>query len=56
MKITLSLSNEQLSIINLALIEAPYKTVAPLINEINIQIQTQLKTEQQDTPKGGFEK
>lgn len=37
--ITLVLSPEQLAVINRALLAAPYGEVAPLINEINAQIQ-----------------
>lgn len=36
-------TKEQLSIINSALMEFPYRISAPLIQEINIQIQKQLE-------------
>ncbi|CAB4163165.1 hypothetical protein UFOVP809_5 [uncultured Caudovirales phage] len=39
MNITLSFTQEQLSIINASLMEAPYKLAAPLIADINLQIQ-----------------
>lgn len=38
-KIILSFNNEQLKIINEALLAMPYKYAAPLINDINTQIQ-----------------
>lgn len=40
--ISLSFSSEQLSVINAALMLAPYGQVAPVITEINKQIQEQL--------------
>jgi DNA-binding MarR family transcriptional regulator len=43
--IKLSLTEEQISIIDKALCEAPFKYVAPIINEINKQIQEQLTEE-----------
>ena len=42
MNFNISLTKEQLNIVNLALMEVPYRLAAPLIQEINTQIQNQL--------------
>lgn len=52
MKITLSLTQEQLSVINAALMEAPYRIAAPLIQDINMQIQRQFDVSKGDDPTG----
>lgn len=44
MKFNLSLTKDQLAIVNAALMEAPYRIAAPLIQEINKQIQHQFNT------------
>ena len=46
MKFTLTFTKEQLAILNAALVEMPYKVVAPLIQEINAQMQPQIKTQE----------
>ena len=38
-------NEQQLSVLNAALVELPYRISAPLINHINQQIQEQLKLE-----------
>lgn len=43
-------NDQQLSILNAALVELPYRMSAPLINHINHQIQEQLKKQQYSTP------
>jgi hypothetical protein len=40
-KFNLSLTKEQLGIINAALMEAPYRIAAPLVQDLNLQIQRQ---------------
>ena len=45
MNFNLSLTKEQLDIISRALIEAPYRVVAHLIQNINEQLQNQLVKE-----------
>jgi hypothetical protein len=52
MKITLSFTKEQLSIINNCLLEAPTKYGMPLINDINAQIQKQFDDAKGDSPTG----
>lgn len=42
MKFTLTISHEQLLILDRALSEMPYKTVAPLLEELNRQIKDQM--------------
>lgn len=41
--ITLTFTQEQLQILNAALVEIPYRVAAPLISEINKQIKDQAK-------------
>lgn len=41
----LDLNEQQLNILNAALIEMPYRLASPLINHINQQIQEQLNSE-----------
>lgn len=52
--ITLTFTAAQLSVLNAALIEMPYRTVAPLIQHINAQIQAQFdaSTDSTDMPTG----
>ena len=52
MKITLSFTKEQLSIINNCLLEAPTKYGMPLIQDINAQIQRQFDAAKGDDPTG----
>lgn len=54
MKFSLSLTKDQLSVINAALMEAPYRIAAPLIQDINAQIQHQfdLAADSRGTPSG----
>lgn len=48
--ITLSFTQEQLQVLNTALLEVPYRLAAPLISSINSQIQRQFdKREEQKT-------
>lgn len=47
--VILSLTHEHLQILNAALIEAPYRLVAPLINEINTQLRQQYPSGMQST-------
>ena len=48
--ITLSFTQEQLQVINAALVEVPYRLAAPLISSINSQIQRQFEQrEEQQT-------
>lgn len=51
-KINLSFTKEQLEIINNALLETPTKYGAPLIQDINIQIQRQFDIARGDEPTG----
>jgi hypothetical protein len=50
--INLSLTKEQLSAINAALMELPYRISAPLIQDINMQIQRQFDLAKGDNPTG----
>jgi hypothetical protein len=53
MKTTLSFTQEQLGIINASLLEIPYKHAAPLIADINSQIQKQFDAKaDEQTPSG----
>jgi hypothetical protein len=52
MKITLIFTKEQLEIINNALLETPTKYGAPLIQDINSQIQRQFDAAKGDEPTG----
>lgn len=54
MKITLSFTQEQLSIINTGLMEVPYKHAAPLIADINAQIQKQFDAKSDQTQTGSI--
>ena len=47
MNVNLIFTQEQLSIVNAALMEMPFKIAAPLINDINNQIQKQLDVNEQ---------
>jgi hypothetical protein len=49
---TLTFTQEQLQILNTALLEVPYRLAAPLIASINSQIQRQFKREDDDVPTG----
>ena len=51
-KLNLSFTQEQLSIINAALMEAPFRIAAPLIQDINLQIQRQFDLAKEDGPTG----
>ena len=51
-KINLSLNQEQLTVINAALMEVPYRVAAPLIQDINKQIQQQFDLAKDDGPTG----
>jgi len=51
--ITLTFTQEQLQILNAALMEIPYRAAAPLISSINSQIQQQFnQREDDDAPTG----
>jgi hypothetical protein len=51
--ITLSFTQEQLQVLNAALLELPYRVAAPLISSINSQIQRQFDQRQgDDAPTG----
>ena len=51
--ITLTFTQEQLQVLNAALVEIPYRVAAPLISSINSQIQQQFNhREEEDTPTG----
>lgn len=51
--VTLTLTQEQLQILNAALLEVPYRLAAPLISSINNQIQRQFnQREDDDVPTG----
>jgi len=50
--ITLTFTQEQLQVLNAALVEVPYRLAAPLISSINSQIQRQFQREDDDTPTG----
>lgn len=51
--ITLSFTQEQLQVLNTALLEVPYRLAAPLISSINSQIQRQFdQREDDDAPTG----
>ncbi len=51
--ITLSFTQEQLQVLNAALLEVPYRLAAPLISSINNQIQQQFnQREDDDAPTG----
>jgi len=52
MKITLTFTKEQLSVINDCLLEAPTKFGMPLINDINDQIQKQFDKSKGDDSTG----
>lgn len=52
-QITLSFTQEQLQVLNTALLEVPYRLAAPLISSINNQIQQQFnRREDDDAPTG----
>jgi hypothetical protein len=51
--VTLTLTQEQLQVLNAALLEVPYRLAAPLISSINSQIQQQFnQREDDDAPTG----
>jgi hypothetical protein len=52
--ITLEFTQDQLKVLNDALIEMPFRVAAPLIQQINMQIQQQFdkNADLQDTPTG----
>jgi hypothetical protein len=51
--ITLSFTQEQLQVLNTALLEVPYRLAAPLISSINSQIQQQFnQREDNEAPTG----
>jgi hypothetical protein len=45
-KITLEFNAQQLEILNMSLLEIPYKLSAPIINNINSQIKNQIEKNQ----------
>lgn len=51
--ITLSFTQEQLQVLNTALLEVPYRLAAPLISSINSQIQRQFDQRQDDDAPTG---
>jgi hypothetical protein len=52
-KTTLSFTQEQLQVLNTALLEVPYRLAAPLISSINSQIQRQFdQRNDDDAPTG----
>jgi hypothetical protein len=51
-QITLTFTQEQLHILNAALGDVPYRVAAPLIANINSQIQRQFDREDDDAPTG----
>lgn len=50
--ITLTFTQEQLQVLNAALGDVPYRMAAPLIANINSQIQRQFEREDDDAPTG----
>jgi hypothetical protein len=52
MKVILSFTKEQMAILNSALVELPFKIAAPLIQDINAQIQQQFDAAKGDDPTG----
>ena len=46
--ITLSFTQEQLQVLNTALLEVPYRLAAPLISSINSQIQRQFDQREEE--------
>jgi hypothetical protein len=50
--ITLTFTQEQLQVLNAALGDVPYRMAAPLISNINSQIQRQFEREDDDAPTG----
>ena len=50
MKIQLEFSEEQLSVLNMAINEIPYKLAAPLVQHINAQLKDQRMNENQNIP------
>lgn len=51
-KLNFSFTKDQLAILNAALGEVPYRIAAPLIQDINAQIQRQFDQVQGDDPTG----
>jgi hypothetical protein len=51
--IALTFTQEQLQILNTALLEVPYRLAAPLISSINSQIQKQFNQRQDDEAPTG---
>jgi len=52
MKFTLSFTKEQMAILNAALVELPFKIAAPLIQDVNAQIEQQFDAAKGDDPTG----
>lgn len=52
----IELNEQQLSVLNAALVEIPYRIAAPLIAHINQQIQEQLKMESGDRTGNAYPK
>jgi hypothetical protein len=50
--ITLTFTQEQLQVLNAALGDVPYRVAAPLIANINSQIQQQFNQREDDAPTG----
>lgn len=50
--VTLTFTQEQLQVLNTALGDVPYRVAAPLIANINSQIQRQFEREDDDAPTG----
>lgn len=50
--LTLAFTQEQLQVLNTALLEVPYRLAAPLISSINSQIQQQFQREDDEAPTG----
>ena len=50
--ITLTFTQQQLSVLNQALVELPFRVAAPLIQHINAEIQRQVDASARDGPTG----
>lgn len=51
-KFTLEFTQDQLKVLNDALVEMPFKVSAPIIQHINMQIQRQFDIDKGDDPTG----
>lgn len=51
-KFTLEFKQDQLKVLNDALVEMPFKVSAPIIQHINVQIQRQFDVTRGDDPTG----